>query len=88
MRNNITAGRRLQSPEYQAPPTTPSFQPHPKSWSQIPHPPKDDWTPVGSIVPEVLWWALEQAPPEKRAEGIEALAECGIYFAAERIATV
>ena len=84
MRNHITICEQVQSHEYQSTPATSDYQARYQSSKHIPFPYEDGWTQVGRIVQEALRLALQQTPPHKRAEGIEALAERGVRLTAEK----
>ncbi|MCE7976332.1 MAG: hypothetical protein DYH03_04045 [Nitrospira sp. NTP1] len=83
MQNYTTTPVKLQPHKYHKTPATPGhkFQPH--SSQPILNTSIEGLTQIGPTIPEALRLALQQTPPHKRAEAIDALAERGIWLTAE-----
>lgn len=84
MQDSTTICEKAQSLKHRKPSVTPDLHPHTHNSQPILNTNIEGWAQIDSIIPEALWSALQQTPPHKRAEAIEALAERGVWFTAER----
>ena len=72
-----------QSPKHRKPSVTPDDRLHrPNSQPHI-NTSIEAWARIGGIIHQALRFALQETPPHKRAEAIEALAERGVWLTTE-----
>lgn len=82
MLNHTTTTEKLQPHKYHQTPPTPDFSPCPHKSKPILCRNIEGLARIDSIILDALWLAIQQTPPRKRAEAIEALAERGIWLTA------
>lgn len=83
MQNYTTTPEKLQPAKYHKTPPTPGHKFQPRSSQPTLNTSIEGWTQIDTTIPQALWLALQQTPPHKRVEAVEALAERGIFLRAK-----